>query len=297
MTSTSPASSTIHSMTAFARCEANGEWGVLSIEIRSVNHRYLDVSMRMPEDVRVLESKLRSLLTSKVNRGKVEVNIRINPNPNAPASININTELAEAVSKQSREVEHLLYNPAAVSPLEVMRWPGVIIPNTIDISALHKATRELLDEVIIDFKATRQREGEKLAAMLEQRCAGMVKIVSDTALMIPDILNARREKLLARFAELKLDIDHNRIEQEMVMLAQKLDVEEELDRLTAHIEEIRRVLTQTEPVGRRLDFLMQELNREANTLGSKSIDTQTTKASVDLKVLIEQMREQVQNIE
>ena len=287
----------IHSMTAYARGERADDWGVLSIEMRSVNHRYLDLSMRMPEEIRVIEPKLRNQISNQINRGKLEVNIRLQSSSDSSGEININQQLAENISKVSREVEHMLYNPAAVNPLEVMRWPGVIIPKDIDIKALHEATQTLLDEVITDFKNGRQREGEKLAQMIQQRCDSMSDIVKHTATLVPDIIKARREKLIARFDELKLDIDQNRIEQEMVFMAQKLDVEEELDRLVAHITEVERVLGQDEPVGRRLDFLMQELNREANTLGSKSIDTETTKASVDLKVLIEQMREQVQNIE
>ncbi len=287
----------IHSMTAYARGERAAEWGVLSIEMRSVNHRYLDLSMRMPEDIRGIEPALRNLVSAHINRGKIEVNIRLQAGSDASGEININNDLADALSKVSREIEHMLYNPAAVSPFEVLRWPGVIIPNDIDQQELQQTTQSLLEVVIKEFKAGRQREGEKLAQLISQRCDSMAEIVKSTATMVPDIIKARREKLLARFAELKLDLDQNRIEQEMVFMAQKLDVEEELDRLTAHLSEVKRVLGQNEPVGRRLDFLMQELNREANTLGSKSIDTETTKVSVDLKVLIEQMREQVQNIE
>lgn len=285
------------SMTAFARSESSSDWGVLTLELRAVNHRYLDVSMRLPEDIRVLETKLRNTIAARVSRGKLELNIRIQSSNDQPRELTINVLLVEQLAKANRQIEQLLYNPSTINPMDVLHWPGVIQSPQLDIKAFHAAVLALLDQALDDFVQNRQREGEKLAGLIRERCQSMQGIVAEVEQKIPDIINSRREKITARLEELAAELDQNRLEQEVVYMIQKLDVAEELDRLKAHFQEVQHVLEQAKPVGRRLDFLMQELNREANTLGSKSVDTSTTRASVDMKVLIEQMREQVQNIE
>ena len=209
----------------------------------------------------------------------------------------INTVLVKQLAHASREVDGILYNAAPVNSLEVLRWPGVLDTPSVDQEALHKALLALLDQALTEMDENRQREGDKLRDIILQRCDNAEQVVATVRERLPVVLTNLRQRLQDRLAELRQELDQDRLEQEMVLLAQKLDVDEEMDRLATHIEEVRRVLDSNEPVGRRLDFLMQELNREANTLGSKSADTETTRASVDLKVLIEQMREQIQNIE
>jgi len=285
------------SMTAFARQELVKDWGTLSLELRSVNHRYLDVSLRMPEDFRSLELKIREKLSEKLARGKVDVGLRFNRSETSNGDIIINKELVEQISNASREIDHILYNPEAVSSLDILRWPGVIKTPELDATELSTAVFELLDLTIKDLLEGRAREGDKLAALIQQRCQSITKVIAIVKERLPEIMQKWREKLVTRMQEASVEVDETRLEQELVIIAQKTDVDEELDRLTAHVTEVERVLKDQKPIGRRLDFLMQELNREANTLGSKSIDTETTKASVDLKVFIEQMREQIQNIE
>lgn len=291
------------SMTAFARNEVILNNSTITLEIRSVNHRYLDITVRSPDELRETEAKLRALISSKVNRGKVELNIRVQNScePTHTDDIDLNLELVAQLSKASDTIsQQLKQNNVDVdkcNPLEILRWPGVMQTAKLDTAELHKNVIACLDEAINDFIESRKREGGKLAAMLVERCDAIEKITSNVTEIIPAILDARTQKVRTRLTELKVEHDGNRLEQEMVMFAQKMDVSEELDRLGAHITEVRSVIKSNKPIGRRLDFLMQELNREANTLGSKSVDTETTRASVDLKVLIEQMREQVQNIE
>lgn len=285
------------SMTAFARQEAVKDWGSMTLELRSVNHRYLDVSLRMPEDFRNLESKIREKISAKVARGKVEVNLRFSRTETSDGEIIIDKELVQQIVNAGREIDHILYNPQAVSSLEVLRWPGVIKTPELDSSELSSALFELLDVTLDDLMEGRAREGDKLAELIQQRCQSISSVIDDVKKRLPEIMQIWRDKLLKRMQDASVEVDENRVEQELVMLAQKTDVDEELDRLVTHVAEVERVLKDQKPIGRRLDFLMQELNREANTLGSKSIDTETTKASVDLKVLIEQMREQIQNIE
>jgi len=287
----------VKSMTAFTRIEHSDDVGALTLEIRSVNHRFLDLSLRMPEELRAHEQAIREIANKRLARGKVDINLRFQRNETGEEGLEINAELAEKIAKASREVDSLLYNPAPINSIDVLRWPGVLQVQDLDKEQLGKSLLNVLNDALDDFIEAREREGAKLAQLLEQRCDGMSKVVDDVSQLMPEILKKWREKLLARLQEAKLELDENRVEQEIVLLAQKTDVDEELDRLRVHIEEVRRVLKENKPIGRRLDFLMQELNREANTLGSKSIDTATTQASVELKVLIEQMREQVQNIE
>ena len=285
------------SMTAFARQEVVKDWGSMTLELRSVNHRYLDVSLRMPEDFRNLESKIREKISAKLARGKVEVGLRFSRTETSGGEIIIDKELVQQIVNAGREIDHILYNPQAVSSLEVLRWPGVIKTPELDSSELSSALFELLDATLDDLMEGRAREGEKLAELIQQRCQSISDVIVEVKKRLPEIMQIWREKLLKRMQDASVEVDENRVEQELVILAQKTDVDEELDRLVTHVAEVERVLKDQKPIGRRLDFLMQELNREANTLGSKSIDTETTKASVDLKVFIEQMREQIQNIE
>ena len=285
------------SMTAFARQELVKDWGTLTLELRSVNHRYLDVSMRMPEDFRNLEPKIREKISSKLGRGKVDVGLKFTRIEAAAGEILLDKELIQQISNASREIDHILYNPDSISSLDILRWPGVIKTPELDSDELHSALFELLDATLNDMLEGREREGDKLAELIQQRCQSIFEAVEVVKKRLPEIMQIWREKLLTRIQEASVEVDENRFEQELVIIAQKTDVDEELDRLVTHVAEVERVLKDKKPIGRRLDFLMQELNREANTLGSKSIDTETTKASVDLKVFIEQMREQIQNIE
>jgi uncharacterized protein (TIGR00255 family) len=286
-----------YSMTAFARQERVKDWGAMTLEIRSVNHRYLDVSLRIPEDFRNLESKIRERISEKLARGKVDVSLRFSRTDTIDSDIIINKELIQQIANASREIDHILYNPQGISSLEILRWPGVIKTPELDSSALTSGLFELLDMTLDDLMEGRAREGEKLEELIQQRCDAISNVIHAVKKRLPEIMQIWREKLIKRIQEASVEVDENRLEQELAIIAQKTDVDEELDRLVTHITEVERVLKDQKPIGRRLDFLMQELNREANTLGSKSIDTETTKASVDLKVLIEQMREQIQNIE
>jgi len=285
------------SMTAFARQEQAKDWGTLTLELRSVNHRYLDITLRLPEDFRNLEPKIREKVSAKLARGKVEVGLRFSRTETSSGELILDKERVQQVVNASREIDHILYNPNAVSSMDILRWPGVINTPELDSSELSTALFELLDATLNDLIDGRAREGEKLAALIQQRCQSISEVIVAVKKRLPEIMQIWREKLITRIKEASVEVDDNRLEQELVILAQKTDVDEELDRLVTHIAEVERVLKDETPIGRRLDFLMQELNREANTLGSKSIDTETTKASVDLKVFIEQMREQIQNIE
>lgn len=287
----------IRSMTAFARREREAEWGALSIELRSVNHRYLEVSMRLPEDFRALESKIRERVAAVLSRGKVDCTLRYRAAGDFAGELRINKELATQLAHMSREVDGLLYNAAPVSSFDVLRWPGVMEVSSADLQPIHEQVLSLLDEALVEMRESREREGAKLKAVIEQRCEAMDASIPALRKRLPEILQHMRERLQERVAEVKGELDPGRLEQEVALMAQKIDVDEELDRLESHLSEVRRVLGADEPVGRRLDFLMQELNREANTLASKSVDTETTRTAVDLKVLIEQMREQIQNIE
>ncbi len=287
----------IRSMTAFSRAERSGPWGEMTLEIRSVNHRFLDLSPRLPEEIRAIEPTIRERISRKLSRGKVDLFLRFKAEEVAGDSLEINTELAQRVAHASREVDGLLYNPAPVNSMDLLRWPGVLQTGNLDPEELRNCALELLDEALAGLVAMREREGAKLAEILEQRCASIEQEVARVQEILPEIRSQWRDKLLGRFKELQVEVDPQRLEQELVITAQKMDVDEELDRLTTHLQEIRRALGKKGPVGRRLDFLIQELNREANTLGSKSFDSRTTQASVELKVFIEQMREQVQNLE
>jgi uncharacterized protein (TIGR00255 family) len=287
----------IRSMTAFARSERTEEWGTAYWELRSVNNRYLDVSPRLPEEVRAVESTVRERVRDRLGRGKVDCTLRLSLDTGSDTSLDLNLDLAKRLADATREIDALLHDPSRVSSVDVLRWPGVVRSQSLDIDVLGKAVLELLDEALDQLIATREREGQHIAALLAQRCDEMETITAAVRKRLPEVLDACRQRLHDKLAELIEQLNEERLEQEIAMVAQKTDVAEELDRLDAHVKEVRRVLEKEQPAGRRLDFLMQELNREANTLGSKSIDTETTRASVDLKVLIEQMREQIQNVE
>jgi uncharacterized protein (TIGR00255 family) len=287
----------IRSMTAFARQEQHSAAGTVIWELRSVNYRYLDISPRLPEDLRALEPRIRDRVGNVLRRGKIECILRYRTNAQDATPFTINHELASQLANASREIDTLLFNPAPVHSMDVLRWPGVIQSKLPDLEVVSKAIIALLDVALNDLSEARAREGAKIENVIGARCAQMESISKVVSARVPSILQSMRNRLNERLSEIKNELDPARLEQEMVLLAQKIDVTEELDRLDAHIAEVRRLLAETKPVGRQLDFLMQEMNREANTLGSKSIDTATTRASVDLKVLIEQMREQVQNVE
>ncbi|MBI2779157.1 MAG: YicC family protein [Gammaproteobacteria bacterium] len=287
----------IRSMTAFARQERSTEWGTLAWELRSINHRFLELSIRLPEDLRGLEPQTREHVALRLNRGKVECHLRFQPASLAPIELVLNKEFVSRLVQTSREVDRLLYSSAPVNSLDILRWPGALQAVEIDLGPVCEAALLLLDETLDSLAEARAREGARLKVVLEQRCDALSALVTQVRARLPEIRARFRERLASRLAEIKAELDPARLEQEMALLAQKIDVDEEMERLGSHVEEMRRTLNQNEPVGRRLDFLMQELNREANTLGSKSADIETTRASMEMKVLIEQMREQIQNIE
>lgn len=287
----------IRSMTAFARREAKLDLGTLIWELRGVNHRYLEVTFRMPEDLRSLEGQLRERATTRLGRGKLECYLNFRPAPERSEGIVVNEQLASALVAVTHKLEAVMTNPARISALEVLQWPGVIVEPERDNAPLFAAALGAFDEAIAELIEGREREGVRLSAFIEQRCAAVVELIAKVRARRLQVLAAQRQKLQARIAELEVAPDPNRLEQELVFMAHKLDIEEELDRLDSHCTELSKALGRNEPVGRRLDFLMQEFNREANTVASKSGDAETTQLAVDLKVLIEQMREQVQNIE
>lgn len=287
----------IRSMTAFARLETGSEQGTLSWEIRSVNHRFLEMAIRLPEELRAAEPAVRTRINARLGRGKVDCTLRYLPAVSSAAPVALDQDQLSRLLAVCTEVGDRLPLPAPLNPFEFLRWPGVVREEKLDTGPLLVAALAALDQALEDLVASREREGGAIKSLLLQRCAAMSGLVSAARQLLPEIRTATREKLESRLAELDTPADPGRLEQELVFLLQKLDVDEEMDRLESHIEEVRQVLERTEPVGRRLDFLMQELNREANTLGSKSAATETTKISVELKVLIEQMREQVQNTE
>ena len=284
------------SMTAFARQELQQPWGSLIWEVRSVNHRYLEPHLRLPESLRDLEGPLRETLRKKLSRGKVECTLRFVPEAQSQ-TLTVNQDFARELIGAAQQVSELLPESKPLDTLEVLRWPGVLQDTKLDMDAVKKAALELFHGALEELIESRGREGVELAALIDQRLDAIAEIVVDVREKLPAILQAQRDNLKARLDELKEDLDEGRLEQEMVILAQKADVDEEMDRLNTHVQEVKRVLKSKGPIGRRLDFLMQELNREANTLSSKSMASDTTQSAVDLKVLIEQMREQVQNIE
>jgi uncharacterized protein (TIGR00255 family) len=287
----------LRSMTAFARSEHQRDGWTITWELRSVNHRYLETALRLPETLRALEPVVRERISNAVSRGKVEGNLKLQSTTADAVAVSLNRPLTEGLIRVAAELEVLLGPGTGLRLGDLLRWPGVVSEPEPDLETIQPAILTCLDTALAELVATRQREGERTAGMLRQRGEAMQAQLSQIRTRRPEVLARQRDKLLARLAELPVEPDPHRLEQELVIIAQRLDVEEELDRLDAHLAEISEVLQRPEPVGRRLDFLMQELNREANTLASKSADTETTRAAVELKVLIEQVREQVQNIE
>src|SRR5690606_38654166 len=286
------------SMTGFARREAKLPWGTLVWEIRSVNHRYLEPSFRLPEDFREIEPHLRDAMRKALQRGKVEASLSVQWEQEGETELGINLPRVAQLTKASQQINGLLGAAAApVNALDILRWPGVIQKQELDREELHKAALELFESALQGLIEHRSREGTELEQLIINRLDSVSVHVANVRAHMPEILAAQREKLQTKLAALQVDLDPERLEQEIVLLAQKADVDEELDRLDTHVIEVKRSLKQTDSLGRRLDFLMQELNREANTLSSKSVVSETTQAAVELKVLIEQMREQVQNIE
>ena len=287
----------IRSMTAFARQEQQTEQGNLIWEIRSVNHRYSELSLRLDERFRVLEMPIRKLFSEQLGRGKVDAVLRYKAPENQSTNLDIDQTLAQSVVEQCELISGFADQAARIDPVRILQWPGVIKAESLDQVALNASVMSALLLAVNELIVSRETEGAALHKMVEQRCNDIDAIAKATRERMPTILAEHQQRLKERVAELAVDLDPERLEQEMVLLAQKNDVAEELDRLESHVVEVRSVLQRDEPVGRRLDFLMQELNREANTLGSKSINSETTNHSVELKVLIEQMREQIQNIE
>ncbi|HEK1010953.1 MULTISPECIES: YicC/YloC family endoribonuclease [unclassified Pseudomonas] len=286
----------VHSMTAFARVERAGSQGTLVWELRSVNHRYLEPHLRLHDALRDLEGAVREGLRQGLSRGKVECTLRLHEDSNGKP-LKVDHVRAAQLVAAAEEVAGLIKQPAPLNPLEVLSWPGVLVADASDPQALNAEALALFDEALAELKAGRLREGQELARLINERLDQMATEVTTLRALVPQMLAAQRQKIIDRFGDLKAELDPQRLEQEMVLLAQKSDVAEELDRLSTHVNEVRRVLKSGGAAGRRLDFLMQELNREANTLGSKAFDPRSTQAAVNLKVLIEQMREQVQNIE
>ena len=285
----------IVSMTAFGRLEEKADWGRAAWEIRTVNHRYLDLTIRLPEDLRMLENKVREQISARLRRGKVDCTLRYTPGDKASGKISVNTDLASKITEAALSLQ--IPGAQPLNPMEVLQWPGVIENESPDPEQIGAPLLALLDSVLDTVVEMRRREGEKIHSMITERCTGIRQQVDKVRTEFPAVIEAVREKILTRSGELVAEINNDRLEQEIVFLTQKMDVAEELDRLEAHIVEVQHVLDQTEPAGRRLDFLMQEMNREANTLGSKAASLVLTNAALELKVLIEQMREQIQNIE
>lgn len=285
------------SMTGFARQEVQHPWGTLTCEIRSVNHRYLEPSIRLHDTLRVVEPILRDLLRKNLSRGKVEANVFLRTETVEDTQLGLNQTLADRIIDLAEQIHTKISDPSPINAIDVLHWPGVILTAEIDADELKETTLKLFKATLDAMIQNRAREGSELAELIEQRLVGIGEHVTTLRAALPQIMAQQNAKLRARLEELKVDVDEDRFNQEVVYIAQKTDVAEELDRLEAHLTEVRHTLQQKGPIGRRLDFLMQELNREANTLSSKSISSETTQSAVDLKVLIEQMREQIQNIE
>ena len=287
----------IASMTGFARREISESWGTLVCELRSVNHRFLEVGFRLPDELRATEGELRARLTKQLRRGKVDCSISYRRPQGTSGALDIDAAGLERVLAAVHVVNRALPLPATVNALDVLRWPGVLRDEASGADELQQAALGLFGQTLEELVATRAREGVRLRELLGERCTSLETLVAGVRARLPEVQARMRARLNERLAEITASPDPERLEQELAILLQRLDVDEELERLTGHIEEVRRVLAGTEAAGRRLDFLMQELNREANTLSSKSQDLETTRSAVDMKVLIEQMREQVQNAE
>lgn len=286
----------IRSMTAFARQEVKRPWGTAAWELRSVNQRYLETYIRLPEQLRSLELVIRERLRQRLTRGKVECNLRFDLSSNAQSGLNMNEDLAKQLVAAANWVKNYSHE-GEINPLEILRWPGVMSAQEQDLDTISEELLAALDDTITAFIDAREREGAALKTLIEQRLDGVSEEVRKVRAQMPDILLWQRERLQSKLDDAQIQVDPNRLEQELILLAQRIDVAEELDRLDAHVKETHNILKKKEAVGRRLDFMMQEFNRESNTLASKSINADITSSAIELKVLIEQMREQIQNIE
>ncbi|MCG8017543.1 MAG: YicC family protein [Candidatus Thiodiazotropha sp. 'RUGA'] len=287
----------ISSMTAFAREEYRGELGNMSWEIRSVNHRYLEAFLRLPEELRALEPSIRERLNNRLGRGKLDVSLKYKAGGGGDANLCINQRLVEQLIDADQQLAEMVELDPSMRSGDLLRWPGVLEEEERDYTPVKAQAMQLLETALDSLIDNRLREGQRLGEIIALRCDALASEVGRVRGLMPDVLEAVRSRIKDRLNEVMEELDESRVEQEMVLLAQRLDVDEELDRLETHIEEVRRVLESDEPIGRRLDFLMQELNREANTLTSKSNSVEVTRSAVEMKVLIEQMREQVQNLE
>jgi uncharacterized protein (TIGR00255 family) len=284
-------------MTGYAASAREFPFGALSIELRSVNHRYLDIQFRLPDDLRAVEPALRELLNENIARGKVECRVTFTAVPRAHKSLKLNEELVQQLQALEQSVRARIAGVSQLSAADVLRWPGVLATEPLPLDELQAACRDLLTRALQEFNSARAREGERLASLLRERAGSMERILGDLAPRISQVVSAYQDKLAARLKEAIGGGDEERIRQEVAVFATKIDVDEELSRLAAHVAELKRALAAGGVIGKKLDFLMQELNREANTLASKSVDLTLTQAALDLKIVIEQMREQIQNIE
>ncbi len=286
----------IRSMTGFARRERQFAWGLLAWELKTVNHRFLEIGCRLPEEFRIAEADFRQAIAGAARRGKVDCSLHFRPAVLA-SSLEVEADLLASLTLRAQQVASQAGGAARIDVMDLLRWPGVVREHSRDAAPLIAAAHALLGEALAELTHFRDSEGGRLRDALEQRCAGLMDFAARVTERLPEVRSRMRAKLLERIAQLVSEVDHERLEQELAILAQRLDVDEEIDRLRGHVAEVRKTFLGPEPAGRRLDFLMQELNREANTLSSKSQDIETTRTAVDMKVLIEQMREQVQNIE
>jgi len=287
----------IRSMTGFARRERLGPWGTLSCELRTVNHRYLEISLRLPEELKALDNEIRQLIGGTLRRGKVDANLYLKSSGDVQRALELDLQLLDELAARIAQIRERVKESAPVSPIELLRWPGLVREAELDAAPIMAAALELAREALDELNETRLREGQRIRELLLARCATMRSQAQTVKARLPEVSQRVRERIKERITQLGITPDAERLEQELVLYAHKMDVDEELDRLASHLDEVEAALGSSEPAGRRLDFLMQELNREANTLSSKSQDAETTKAAVDMKVVIEQMREQVQNVE
>ncbi len=283
-------------MTAFSRFEVKGDWGNAVWEIRSVNQRFLETYFRLPEQFRSIEPLLRERFRKQLNRGKVECSLRFNANASEKNNLSLNKGLAEQLLQHASWINEQTLN-SQVNPLEIMRWPGVMEAEEADMTTIQKEILVGFEQALKDFIEARASEGENLKVLIEQRLEGIIEQSEKVKIFMPEVIAWQRKRITDKFTDAKIELDSSRVEQELVLLAQKMDVDEEIDRLFSHVKETKSILKKGGAQGRRLDFMMQEFNREANTLGSKSINADITNAAVELKVLIEQMREQIANIE
>ena len=286
----------IRSMTAYARHDIKGDWGSASWELRSVNQRYLETYMRLLEQFRSLEPMIRERIRHRLTRGKIECTLRFEASQDAQSELILNESLAKQLIQSANWVK-LQTDEGSINPVDILRWPGVMAAAEQDLDSINQQLMASLELALDDFITARETEGRALQTMIEHRLEGVSRQVASVRQHMPEVLQWQRERLISRLEDAEVQLDSNRLEQELVMMAQRIDVAEELDRLEAHVKETYNILKKKEAVGRRLDFMMQEFNRESNTLGSKSINADITASAIELKVLIEQMREQIQNIE